>query len=526
MSKSSRTTNTMQVGFRRLREIKIDHHIHCLHINTSRNQIGTNQKATFLFTLAKLVKHAISIILRHFRVNIKRRKSEFGNLARQQLHTIHTATKNDALIHFELLDQGHQTMHFLRLTHISIKLSHTFQRQIIHQINKHRALVIVHRRHFLLWLFLFLIAAIILGFITIITTTASRLVVVGSRTSTAIVSLRLRLDSRRHMFTDKLLNLRRESGRVEQQLAVDARLAALRNIVQNLLNQTDKVLRQQLVRLVHHDEGALAQQAIAVEGQVQQSSRCRHHQMNLHLFEAQNVLLQLGAASGANHIDAANIFRNLLDKARRLQRQLTSRHQNERLCVLLVDVDQLQHWNGIRASLARAILGATHHIVAHQNVGDALLLHGRWPLKPKLENTAQQFLVEREVGKRGALRLGHVGSLDASILLGRLNIVQPVRRVIIELAIVALDQLIVDGDRIAGAILGIVLLSTATTPSAILSASVVVILLLAIAALLLAIIVATIALLIVAALLTAIATALLLWLLLLDVEYSCDRRDT
>jgi hypothetical protein len=78
------------------------------------------------------------------------------------------------------------------------------------------------------------------------------------------------------------------------------------------------------------------------------------------------------------------------------------------LNLVLAGVHALQHRDAEGRGLAGAILCAGQDIAPSQRDGDALLLNGRWLLKPLLKNAHQQLALQEIVFKVVALGVGHI----------------------------------------------------------------------------------------------------------------------
>ena len=100
MSKPSRTSNTMEIGFGIFWEIKIDDNIHCLNINTTSKEIRANQVTAN--AVPEIMKYSITVVLEHLGVTIEARVSEFGDFLSKQLHSICGVAKDDGLVNLEL----------------------------------------------------------------------------------------------------------------------------------------------------------------------------------------------------------------------------------------------------------------------------------------------------------------------------------------------------------------------------------------------------------------------------------------
>lgn len=99
VAETSGTTNSVKVGLTVLWEIKIDHHIDRLNVNTSSKQVRGYQVSCG--TVAKLMEDAVSVGLLHFGVNVVARVPEFRNFLCQQFDSVYRVAKDDTLIDLE-----------------------------------------------------------------------------------------------------------------------------------------------------------------------------------------------------------------------------------------------------------------------------------------------------------------------------------------------------------------------------------------------------------------------------------------
>jgi hypothetical protein len=69
VSKSTRATNTVEVGFSILREVEVDDNIDCLNIDTASQQVGANQIATH--AISEIMEHSVTVLLKHSSMGVK-----------------------------------------------------------------------------------------------------------------------------------------------------------------------------------------------------------------------------------------------------------------------------------------------------------------------------------------------------------------------------------------------------------------------------------------------------------------------
>jgi hypothetical protein len=76
--KTTRTTDSMQIGLRVLREVEVDHDVHRLNIDTTGEQVSANE-ATGL-TILEVVIDAVTVTLLHLGMDVETRVAELRDL--------------------------------------------------------------------------------------------------------------------------------------------------------------------------------------------------------------------------------------------------------------------------------------------------------------------------------------------------------------------------------------------------------------------------------------------------------------
>lgn len=71
VAKTSGTTDTVKIGLGILREVKVNHHIDRLNINTTGQQVRADQVTTH--AVAEVMEHAITVLLEHPSVRVEAR---------------------------------------------------------------------------------------------------------------------------------------------------------------------------------------------------------------------------------------------------------------------------------------------------------------------------------------------------------------------------------------------------------------------------------------------------------------------
>ena len=216
---------------------------------------------------------------------------------------------------------------------------------------------------------------------------------------------------------DKLVDRARKRGRVQENLSVGRQEA--NDGVEHVL----KVLRQQLVRLVHDQHATLVHDGQALLHQVEYATRRGNDHVHL-LLQTQNVLLEVGAARGRHDL-AAHVLGDLDADLRGLQGELARGHNDQRLYFVFGGVDALENGYDVGAGLAGAVFGARQNVATRQRDRYARLLNGRRILPALLEDAHQELALETVVLELVAFRRRHVRGLDALVLRGQIQLGLP-----------------------------------------------------------------------------------------------------
>ena len=133
VTESSGTTDTMEISFSVLREVKVDHHVHGLDIDTTSQQVGADQVPAY--AVAEVVEDAVAVLLEHPSVRVETRVAQFSDLLGQKLDTVGGIAENDGLVDLQLREQGVEAVDFLLLFHESVILGDTTQGKLVHKVD-------------------------------------------------------------------------------------------------------------------------------------------------------------------------------------------------------------------------------------------------------------------------------------------------------------------------------------------------------------------------------------------------------
>lgn len=81
-----RTTDAVKVGLRHAREVEINDDVDRLHVDASREEVGTDQIAAE--TGPEVVKHAVTMRLRHARVYVIAAVAQLRYLLGEKFHSL------------------------------------------------------------------------------------------------------------------------------------------------------------------------------------------------------------------------------------------------------------------------------------------------------------------------------------------------------------------------------------------------------------------------------------------------------
>mmetsp|Transcript_102065 Transcript_102065/g.186428 ORF Transcript_102065/g.186428 Transcript_102065/m.186428 type:complete len:258 (-) Transcript_102065:477-1250(-) len=180
------------------------------------------------------MEDTVAVRLIHARVDEEAGVAQLSDLLRQELHPCDGIAKDDGLVDLQFRKEGVEAVHLLPLLYKRIKLCHTLQRQLVHQID----------------------------FMGI-----------------------------RHVLVLELDNRHWECCRVHEDLS------SVRQELQEILNNGLELWAQQFVCLIHDKHIASLQVAHVLVGKIQHTARRRHHNVHC-VVKAHDILAETGAASG------------------------------------------------------------------------------------------------------------------------------------------------------------------------------------------------------------------------------------
>lgn len=128
----------MQVGLSKAGVIEVDHDINAHDINTTSEQVSTNETAGI--SILKVVVNPVALVLLHARVDVEAAVAERMDLLGQQLDSFPRVAENYRLRDLELVEQGRQAVQLLLFLQIRVVLRQATKSQLICWLNVQRLL--------------------------------------------------------------------------------------------------------------------------------------------------------------------------------------------------------------------------------------------------------------------------------------------------------------------------------------------------------------------------------------------------
>lgn len=201
-----------------------------------------------------------------------------------------------------------------------------------------------------------------------------------------------------------------------------------------LLNDWLELGGQEFVCFVHDKSGALREIGDAFAGEVEHAAGGSDDDMH-GLAQAQNVVLETSAARGDHYLDVHVLAQGLAHLGR-LQRELSSGHQDECLDVRFLTIDLLEGGDHKSRCFAGAVLCARQDVAACQSNGDGFLLDGTGSLKAGFKDAHEQVSLEKVVFKLVSFGSGDVLGLRARVSRGERQLLFPVSVLVVLLVLV------------------------------------------------------------------------------------------
>lgn len=133
MAKAARATDSVQVGLRILREVKVDDNVDGLDVDTTGEKVRRHQVAAR--TVAEVMEDAVTVSLDHLGVNVEAGVTELGDFPGEQLDTSDAVAEDNRLVDLQLAEQSVQAVDLLLFFNEGVVLGDTLQREFLHEVD-------------------------------------------------------------------------------------------------------------------------------------------------------------------------------------------------------------------------------------------------------------------------------------------------------------------------------------------------------------------------------------------------------
>ena len=133
VSKTTGTTDAMEIGFGVFGEIEIDNNVDGGDIDTTSKEIRRDEISAS--TLAKVMEDTITMHLRHFSVDIEARIVHLGNFFSKKLDASSGVAEDDGLVDAKFRKESVETAKLLFFFDISVVLGDTAKGEFFHKID-------------------------------------------------------------------------------------------------------------------------------------------------------------------------------------------------------------------------------------------------------------------------------------------------------------------------------------------------------------------------------------------------------
>jgi hypothetical protein len=123
MSKTTRSSNSMQVGLSILREVEVDNDINRNDIDTTCEQVRAHKTASF--SVLEVVENSVPVSLLHSGMNEEAGVAKLVNLLSEQFYSLGSVAEDDSLTNVQLREQGVQAVELLPLFQVGVVLRKT-----------------------------------------------------------------------------------------------------------------------------------------------------------------------------------------------------------------------------------------------------------------------------------------------------------------------------------------------------------------------------------------------------------------
>ena len=123
----------MQVGFSIFGEVKINHDVHSLDINTTREKIRADKVARN--AISEIMEDLVAVLLKHFGVRIETGVAELRDFLRKELDSVSGIAKDDGLVDLQFREESIEAVDLLLFFHKRVVLGDAAKGELIHQVD-------------------------------------------------------------------------------------------------------------------------------------------------------------------------------------------------------------------------------------------------------------------------------------------------------------------------------------------------------------------------------------------------------
>lgn len=133
MAKTTRATDTMEIGLRVFGKVKVDDDVDGLNVDTTSKEIGRNEITTG--AVSKVMENAVAVFLLHAGVDKEAGITEFGDLLGEKFNALDRVAKDDRLIDLKTRKECIETLNLLTFINKGIVLSDALESEFVHEID-------------------------------------------------------------------------------------------------------------------------------------------------------------------------------------------------------------------------------------------------------------------------------------------------------------------------------------------------------------------------------------------------------
>lgn len=129
----TRSSDTVQVSFSVLGEVKVYDNVDSLNVNTSSKQIRAHQVPAD--SVSEVVEDTVSCLLLHLGMTVEARVAELGDLLGKKFDSVRGIAEDDGLVDLQFGEESVQAVDLLLLLDKGIVLSDTPEGKLVHEVD-------------------------------------------------------------------------------------------------------------------------------------------------------------------------------------------------------------------------------------------------------------------------------------------------------------------------------------------------------------------------------------------------------